>query len=1229
MENRPAPRFHGYYDSQNTTLALAALDYRALQSSVHHYTTHTRKLSYQFHSHSHPYVTELMRRFLKGSISALQAADTEYVENGNGTLEILPGSLAAKLTSAVLKVKLEDGRQVDLPEGLPVSLPDNTQIIAGSVPTPLIGAMALTPSRGIVVTFHTNPAATGTLTINFGSQMTLARDTIVTLADGSAATLPQNTRLTLLSCKPRPKLHEDIFSTTAYGPSAIVRQPYPVKELDFTNGSPYGAYNWELFYHAPFIIANHLSKNQRFEEAQQWFHLIFDPTDDSDGPTPERFWKVKPFQYNDVKMIENILTNLSSGADAALQQETINSISAWKNAPFRPHLVARFRNSAYMFKTVMAYLDNLIAWGDSLFRQDTLESINDATQLYVLAANILGTRPQPVPRRGAVRPQTYANLRADLDKFGNVLRDLETDIPFDLAPHPNASGDVNQFAVLRGLGTALYFCVPHNDKLMSYWDTVADRLFKIHNSLNLLGIFRQLPLFEPAIDPALLAKAVAAGVDVSATVAGANQPLVPVRFQFLIQKTAEICQEVKSLGNNLLSAIEKEDNEALSILRAKHERIILGLAETVKYSQWQEAIKTREGLEKSFANAAHRYAYYERLLGKQESEINIPALDALDASALEKMKLQISESSVAPRNIGINIDKGLGSQGGGLQLDPMEAKEMSLLKDARYNQEATARKEQAAASFAIIPDIGIQGQPLGVGVSTSFGGSTLSKASSYEASFSRAKAERFTYEAGKTAKTVSYTRREQEWAFQSNLAAGEITIIFKQLRAAQIREAIAEREWKNHQQQIRNAQEIEQFLKDEKTGKKTNQAFYAWMKREVRGLYSQCFQFAFDIARKCERALQYELGNPALSFLQFSYLAGKEGLLAGEKLYLDVKRMEMAYHELNQREYELTRHISVLQLNPNALIQLRATGRCTIVLPEELFDMDGPGHYFRRIKSVALSIPCVTGPYTGVNCTLRLLKSAIRKNSLLKGNGGYTREGAEDDRFTDHFGSLQAIVTSGSQNDSGLFETNLRDERYLPFEGSGAISEWQLELPAGLRQFDYDTITDVVLHMRYTAREGGSLLGKAAADNLQERIKNSQMVGSVRLFSVRHDFPTEWAKFKSDTTSTSPTRYAELAITLRPEHYPYWSRSRDFEVKRLDLLAKTKEATITISGQPTGTDPKDTLTEDLDMGGLRVSRLTNITLPPARGKLLLYFSDNKSIDDLWLVLTWGDNQMFS
>ena len=99
-----------------------------------------------------------------------------------------------------------------------------------------------------------------------------------------------------------------------------------------------------------------------------------------------------------------------------------------------------------------------------------------------------------------------------------------------------------------------------------------------------------------------------------------------------------------------------------------------------------------------------------------------------------------------------------------------------------------------------------------------------------------------------------------------------------------------------------------------------------------------------------------------------------------------------------------------------------------------------------RIKTVAVSIPCVTGPYASVNCTLTLLKSSIRKTPIV--GDQYPRVDAEDERFSDNFGSLQSIVTSSGQSDSGLFETSLRDERYLPFENSGVICELRLELPA-------------------------------------------------------------------------------------------------------------------------------------------------------------------------------------
>lgn len=107
--------------------------------------------------------------------------------------------------------------------------------------------------------------------------------------------------------------------------------------------------------------------------------------------------------------------------------------------------------------------------------------------------------------------------------------------------------------------------------------------------------------------------------------------------------------------------------------------------------------------------------------------------------------------------------------------------------------------------------------------------------------------------------------------------------------------------------------------------------------------------------------------------------------------------------------------------------------------------------------------------------------------------------------------------TSSGQDDSGLFELNFRDERYLPFEGSGAISHWQLEMPNEFCQFDYNTISDVILHINFMAREGGRQLGNAANQHLREGI-NAIVTGDNapdlhQAFSTAHQFPTELHRF--------------------------------------------------------------------------------------------------------------------
>jgi hypothetical protein len=140
--------------------------------------------------------------------------------------------------------------------------------------------------------------------------VTLPSAAAVTCSDGTPVSLPAGSQVFLRTGLPLPLLFEQNF-TTDYNASEYVQAPFPVKDLDFSTGGAYSIYNWELFFHAPLLIAIHLSQNQQFQDAQNWFHSIFDPTDDSDGPTPARFWKVRPFQSTARQALEQSVANAS------------------------------------------------------------------------------------------------------------------------------------------------------------------------------------------------------------------------------------------------------------------------------------------------------------------------------------------------------------------------------------------------------------------------------------------------------------------------------------------------------------------------------------------------------------------------------------------------------------------------------------------------------------------------------------------------------------------------------------------------------------------------------------------------------------------------------------------------------------------------------------------------------------------------------------------------------
>lgn len=947
-------------------------------------------------------------------------------------------------------------------------------------------------------------------------------------------------------------------TTTGTGDTVAVSIPPGI--IDTSVGGPYAVYNWELFYHIPVMIAVHMSQNQRFAEAQQWFHLVFDPTfTDSSSSPSYPFWKFVGFRQPN--LVENLVEILSyTGSDPTqlkLKQQVLAGYNEVLTTPFDPHAVARTRPLAYMYYVVMKYLDNLIAWGDSLFMQNTIETINEATLCYVLAANLLGPLPEQLPVQGMSAAKNYKSLAAaGMDALGNALVDLEVQFPFNTGlpvSQNGGSGGGSQTGPLFGTAQTLYFCFPPNQKLLSYWSTVEDRLFKIRHCENIQGVFEQLPLFDPPIDPGMLVQAAAAGISIGSIVSGLNQPVGPYRSQILIQKALELANEVRSFGASLLAAFEKGEAEHVAFMRQTDEVNLQTAMQNVRFLQYKQAQESTQALLRTRANVLERYTYYLSLLNLSPDSTTVPqtfdtsnipeltetTFDSVYQTLVGQFDLQILPQQYPALQLAGTNDPSSqsGASGNGqLFLNSNEDSELNHnLTTMRDTHEAASTCVAVAGVLTMIPEFNIDLAFWGIGaLSKLFGGSKLSDAAKVAADVLQIIAGHEQDQGQISGKTGGYQRRTSDWTYQANAAARELMQIGRQLIGSLIAEQVANHEYVAAQLQVQQATDIQTYMQQ----KFTTEDLYKWMQGQLTASYYQYYRFAFDRARTAEQTMKQELMRPELdqtTFIQFNYWdSGHQGLLSGEALHLDVKRLEMAYYDSNVRELEITRHVSLRQLNPLALLALRTTGQCTFTVPEWFFDRDCPGHYMRRIKSVGLSLPSVVGSYSTVNCTVTLQSSSVRVSSLLDSGNHYARQGPNDPRFVDYFGSTDSIVTSSGTNDSGLFDTNLKDERFLPFEGAGAVnSTWQFELPSAFPAFDYTTITDAILHIRYTARQAGDPLASQCVKELQAAFKtgtdNLQL-----LFMLRNDFPTEWAAFVNSTSGT-PT----FNFTLQLGYFPY------------------------------------------------------------------------------------------
>jgi hypothetical protein len=903
-------------------------------------------------------------------------------------------------------------------------------------------------------------------------------------------------------------------TAAAAAAKGAVVTPLPASQdrqfLDFGPSAAFSVYNWELFYHIPLYIAQMLSQNQQFEDSLKWFHYIFNPTRQSSDPVPERFWITKPFHdlTSDQilqQQIERLLTAVNHGDPDAVAQ-----IQSWRRNPFNPFALADLRPVAYMKSTVMSYLDNLIAWADNLFASESREALSEATLIYVIAAEILGPTPSaitPPPHAD----KSYDQLEPSLDAFANAMVDIENVVGPDASVIQDAGPNNGNMPAPQ----TFYFKIPSNPKLLAYWTTVADRLNKLRHCQNIAGGALQLALFDAPIDPGLLIAAQAAGVDLSSVLTDLGAALPNYRFTALYTQALDFVNAVRAYGSAVQAALEKTDAGALALLQQTLQQQLLADGDDVAQWQVDQAQKNLDALQEALNLAQQKATFNHSQNLANAAEIIGTSLHT--ASGILKIIAATTATVGAAAAIAPDFTVGAAGFGGS---------PVAVITDGGTH--AARAGHTAGFSLTTLADI----LEIGAGLSNTIG---------------------------------SWQHRKDNWDEAANEADIQIKQTQAQIDAATLALQIAQQNQQLHQEQIDNIQKQIDFLND----KFTSNSLYDWMVGSLAATYFQSYQLAYRLCKQVERCYQFELAIQNSSFIQFGYWDSlHKGLLAGETLNHDLRRMQASYLQQNARRFELSRFISLATLAPggpatsSALENLLVNGFCDFDIPESLFDNDYPGHYNRRLTRVSVTVVYPSpGKFDNVKATLTLVANKVRVKTDT--DSGYEEDaGGSDPRFIYNFAAnSQKIAMGNAQDDPGLFvsaiASNIADQRYLPFENAGAISSWHLEMQQLNNEVDLGTVGDVVLHLYYTALDGGSDFRTAVEADLAANLPSS----GTKIFSALNDFAapaptvanpypvTPWQAFLVTGAAQM------LTLSISPSKFPPWTRGKTITVSSVTVLA--------------------------------------------------------------------------
>ena len=360
-----------------------------------------------------------------------------------------------------------------------------------------------------------------------------------------------------------------------------------------------GLYTWELFFHAPFLIANRLLAEQRFDEADRWFRRLFDPAGYRNAAGVLQMISGKPRYCNVRPLQEDLTWGPSSPVDTD-----------------DPDVIATADPMNYKLAVFLRELELLAARGDQLYRQQTRDSLSEAKMWYVQALQLLGKRPE-LPLALAWNAPT---LEAASSASNLRLLELEQWVEEESALLPPAS--TRQIMVANGP-----FRPPVDSAVLAYWDRFEGRLYNLRRHLSIDGQPLALELFETPVDPKALQLARLAGDGAGGMQAGGAPVLWPQRFMVLLERARNAVQQVIQFGANLQGVLERRDADALNVLQQTQQGGLLALMGEAHGANLAALRHTLSGLQGTQAATLARQQHYDVLFSENISASEQRAMD--------------------------------------------------------------------------------------------------------------------------------------------------------------------------------------------------------------------------------------------------------------------------------------------------------------------------------------------------------------------------------------------------------------------------------------------------------------------------------------------------------------------------------------------------------------------------------------------------------------------------